>query len=266
MAFIDSKSLGKNPFCNKYIALAVIAVVLLIVLVASNKNSAQSNVNISENEINEMIAKWINENPKAIIDSVQNMQMKAMEEQMKDAQKNIANKKDELYNDETSPVLSSSKDYDVSIVEFFDYSCGYCKRASATISELLKEDKKIRFIHKHYPILGQPSQEMAQVAIAVNLTQPKYYDKFHKALMTSNERGKDAALKIAKDVGANVDKINRALDERKSEIQAIITNNIKLGSSIGVTGTPGFVIGEELIPGAIGLEQFKEKIKQIRNK
>lgn len=268
MAFIDTKSLGKNPLCNKYIAFVVIIVALVAIFAfnSQNQDNNSSSANLSDEKINEMIANWIDENPQAIIESVQKMQQKAMEEQLKNAQKNIGKKKDELYNDDTSPQFISSKNYDVTIVEFFDYSCGYCKRASATIEELLKEDKKIRFIHKHYPILGEPSQEMAQVALAVNISQPKYYNKFHKELMASNERGKAVALKIAKNVGADVAKIEQTLQDKANKIQAAIANNIKLGSSIGVTGTPGFVIGEELIPGAIGLDQFKAKIEEIRKK
>lgn len=214
-------------------------------------------------DVEEVIAKWIEANPEAIIKSVQNMQQKAMADRMKDAQKNIATKKDELFKDKSSAQFSPSG-YNVTIVEFFDYNCGYCKKAQATVEELLKEDKKVRVVFKEFPILGQASVEMSQVSIAVNLVDPSSYKKFHDALMTSNEKGKEGALKVAKMVGINMSKLESTLEKDKSKIEAIIQKNIALGSSIGVSGTPGFVIGEELIPGALELAAFKEKIAAAR--
>ncbi len=214
-------------------------------------------------DVEEVIAKWIEANPEAIIKSVQNMQQKAMADRMKDAQKNIATKKDELFKDKSSAQFSPSG-YNVTIVEFFDYNCGYCKKAQATVEELLKEDKKVRIVFKEFPILGQASVEMSQVSIAVNMIDPSSYKKFHDALMTSNEKGKEGALKVAKMVGINMSKLESTLEKDKSKIEAVIQKNIALGSSIGVSGTPGFVIGEELIPGALELGAFKEKIAAVR--
>lgn len=266
MSFMNSKSLKKNPLCNKYIALLVIiAVLATIFLLGGSKNSSIAGANISNSQIEEVVAKWINQNPEAIIESIQNMQKKAMEEQMRNAKQNISKKKDELYNNSDDP-QHAPKNYDVSVVEFFDYACGYCKRASTTVSQLVKDDKKLRFIHKHYPILGQASTEMSQIALAINISQPKYYLKFHKELMKSTKRGKAAALEAAKKVGANIQKINKTLEQEKSKIDSMIQQNLVLGSSIGVTGTPGFVIGEELIPGAMGLDAFKQKIAAQRSK
>jgi protein-disulfide isomerase len=216
-------------------------------------------------DVEKVVAKWIEANPKAIIASVANMQKKAMEEQMKNAQKNISSKKEELFNDKTSPQYAQAG-YDISIVEFFDYSCGYCKKAQTTIEQLLASDKKVRVIYKEFPILGQPSHEMAAVALAVNIVDPAAYKKFHDAMMKSNERGKDAAIKIAKSVGVNAAKLNAALKNDKEKIESMIQANLALGASIGISGTPGFVIGEELIPGAFELQTFKDKIAAVRAK
>lgn len=214
-------------------------------------------------DVEEVMAKWIEANPKAIIMSLQNMQKKAQEEQMKDAGKNIGAKKDELFNDKNSPQFAPSG-YDVTVVEFFDYACGYCKKANATINELLKQDKKVRVVFKEFPILGAPSFEMSTVAIAVNMASPSSYVKFHDTLMKSQERGKAAALKAAKSAGANVAKVEEILKKDKAEIEKILQENLALGGSIGINGTPGFVIGEELIPGAFELAAFKEKIAAAR--
>ncbi len=261
---MNKKNLTKNPFCNKYITVAIIAIALAIIFfvgIAKNTSVASSE---SKTDVEKVIANWIANNPEAILESVQNMQRKAMEDQKKNAQKNISVKKNELFNDKNSPE-KSSKNYDVSIVEFFDYSCGYCKKSAKTVERIIKSDKKVRFIHKHFPILGQPSQEMSQVALAIHISQPKYYFDFHNELMKSPARGKKAALDVAKKVGADVAKIEKTLEDKKKEIQSMIDDNLELGSSVGVTGTPGFVIGEELIPGAISFDSFKKKIAEARN-
>ena len=216
-------------------------------------------------DVEKVIAKWIEANPKAIIDSVSNMQKKEIENRMKDAQKNIANKKSEIFDDKNSAQYAPSG-YDVTIVEFFDYACGYCKKAQTTVDELLKSDNKIRVIYKDFPILGEPSQEMSKISVAVNIIAPNSFRKFHDALMKTNERGKSAALKAAKSAGIDTKKLEETLKNEKSKIEKIIQDNIALGTSIGINGTPGFVVGEELIPGAMEIATFKEKISALRAK
>ena len=216
-------------------------------------------------DVEEVVAKWIEANPQAIINSVQNMQKKMMEDQTKNAQKNIGQKTNELFNDANSPQFAP-EGYDVSVVEFYDYACGYCKKAQTTVDELLKSDSKVRVIYKDFPILGEASQEMSKVSIAVNMIAPSSFRKFHDALMKTNERGKSAALKAAKSAGVDSKKLEETLKAKKSEIEKILQDNVALGSSIGINGTPAFVIGEELIPGAMELASFKEKISALRAK
>lgn len=280
MSNFMKKSNPATPFIIVALIITIVALVVYLVFGKSDKQekndenpSAVINPSgidkdkaVSDVEgVEEVVAKWIEANPQAIINSVANMQKKAMEEQMKNAQKNIGEKKGELFSDKKSPQHSPSG-YDVTIVEFFDYNCGYCKKAQSTVEELLKADKKVRVIYRDFPILGQPSKEMAEVSIAVNLVEPSSYKKFHDALMESNEKGKEGALRIAKTIGLNVAKIETALKDDKIKIEKIIEDNLSLGTSIGINGTPGFVIGEELIPGAIELSALKEKITSIRKK
>jgi len=276
---------GKPNLPKILVLLAIaIAIVAVIFIVTGKKNEAktpdqnqQEAVEIVPSgldkgksvddvgDVEEVIAKWIEANPKAILSSVASMQRKMAEQQMKEAQKNIGAKKSEIFNDKDSAQYAP-EGYDVTIVEFFDYACGFCKKAHATVEELIQEDKKVRVIYKDFPILGQPSQEMAIVSVAVQIAEPKSYKKFHDALMKSHERSKDGAIKIAKSVGVNVSKVEDVLKKQKDQINKILQNNLELGSSIGVTGTPGFIIGEELLPGAVELGSFKEKIAEVRSK
>jgi protein-disulfide isomerase len=274
------KSNPALPFIVIAIGIAVISLLVYFLTKKSNGNDEKKEnpaeiINASgldkDKKVNnvegveEVVAKWIEANPQAIINSVSNMQKKAMEEQMKNAQKNIGEKKDELFSDKKSPQYAPSG-YDVTVVEFYDYACGYCKKAQSSVEELLKEDKKVRIIYRDFPILGQPSKEMAEISVAVNLLEPSSFKKFHDTLMTSNERGKDGALKIAKNVGINISKLESVLSKDKSKIEKILEDNLTLGSSIGINGTPGFVIGEELIPGALEVKALKEKISAVRKK
>lgn len=273
------KSNPALPFIVIALAIAIISLLVYFVTKKSDSDEKKENpaeiVNSSgldkDKKVNdvegveEVVAKWIEANPQAIISSVSNMQKKAMEEQMKNAQKNIGEKKGELFNDKKSPQYSPSG-YDVTIVEFYDYNCGYCKKAQSNVEELIKSDKKVRVIYRDFPILGQPSKEMAEVSIAVNLSEPSSFKKFHDALMVSSEKGKDGALRIAKNVGINIAKLESTLSKDKSKIEKLIEDNLTLGSSIGINGTPGFVIGEELIPGALDVSALKEKISAVRKK
>jgi protein-disulfide isomerase len=216
-------------------------------------------------DVEKVIAKWVEANPKFIIQAFAKIEQQAREERVKMAGQNISAKKEEIFNDKNSPSYAAGS-YDVTIVEFFDYSCGYCKRANATVEEVLKSDSKVRVVYKEFPILGPSSEELSSVAIAVHLSDPASYKKFHDALMKSNARSKDAALKVAKEKGLNVAKINATLSEQKDKIAQIIQENRALGGSIGIDGTPAFIIGEELVPGAMDTESFKAKIKELRNK
>ena len=169
MSFLNKHSFGSKPSLVKPI-LIVVAILLVIggsySLLGHKKDSADDSKKSADSnqaeqaevqssgldqdmkvakveDVEKVIAKWVEANPKAIIASVNNMQKKAMEEQMHNAQKNIGAKKDELFKDKSSPNFSPSG-YNITIVEFFDYSCGYCKKAQGTLEELLGEDKKIR--------------------------------------------------------------------------------------------------------------------------
>ena len=275
--------LNKNNYNKPAIIAAVVLLLIAVVYIASSNkksnNDAKSetgqeikpsgldkNMKVSNVEdVEKVIEKWIEANPEAIIKSVAEMQKKSMEKQTIDAQKNISEKKSELFEDKSSPVYNS-KDYDVSIVEFFDYNCGYCKKAQTTVEKLLKEDKKIRFIYKEFPILGNASVELSKVAIAVNMTSPSSYPKFHDALMKSSAKNTEDAIKVAVEIGVNKDQLKKTLDSKKTEIDAVIASNHELGGTIGINGTPGFVIGEELIPGAVDIGTIKQKIAELRSK
>ena len=263
--------------CN--IKKALVALGALIIIIGTflylSKDSSKDNkaldevISIDRNmsidsveDVEKVIAYWIDKNPEAIIASVTNMQKKAMQQQAKNAQKNISKKKSEIYSD--SAPSYSPKGYDVTIVEFYDYNCGYCKQVNKSVEQLIKSDRKVRVIYRDFPILGKVSQELSEVSIAVHLTSPRKFRKFHSKLMSDRFSSKEAAIKAAGQVGINVAKLRTTLRNKKSKIQSILQENLALGSQVGITGTPAFVIGEELVPGALDVNSLKEKINAVR--
>jgi protein-disulfide isomerase len=232
-----------------------------VVLKATGLDLKQPITNVGD--VEKVIAKWVETNPEAIIQSVVAMQKQAAEKQQQDAQKNVVTKKSDLFNNKTNPT-HSPKGYNVSLVEFFDYNCGYCKKAQSSVEELLKQDKKVRIIFKELPILGASSTELSKVAIAVNIMDSSKYLDFHDALMKGNARTKEEAIKVASGLGIDEARLQKTLTDKKSDIENQIKANQDLAAAIGIGGTPAFVIGEELIPGAVDLATLKDKIAAQR--
>jgi protein-disulfide isomerase len=129
-------------------------------------------------------------------------------------------------------------DGNVTFVEFFDYNCGYCKRAMSDMLTLLKDDPKLKIVLKEFPVLGPGSVEAAQVAVAVH------------------------ALAVAKDIGMNMAQIDK--DMQSPEVKATLEENFKLAEQLGLNGTPSYVIGDNVVVGAIGLQGLEEKINTAR--
>jgi protein-disulfide isomerase len=155
---------------------------------------------------------------------------------------------------------------DVTVVEFFDYNCGYCKRAMIDMMELLKADSKVRFVLKEFPVLGEASVQAAQVAAAVRMqdkTGGKKYLEFHQKLLTGRgQTDKARALAAARDIGLDAARIER--DIAGDEVKATLEESFKLAEALGLNGTPSYVIGSEVVIGAVGLAALKEKVNAAR--
>jgi protein-disulfide isomerase len=155
---------------------------------------------------------------------------------------------------------------DVTVVEFFDYNCGYCKRAMTDMLDLLKGDGKVRFVLKEFPVLGEGSMQAAQVAVAVRMqdkTGGKKYLEFHQKLLAS--RGsidKARAVAAAKEVGLDVARIEK--DLASDEVKATLEESYKIAEALGLNGTPSYVVGSDVVIGAVGLKVLKEKVNTAR--
>jgi len=190
-------------------------------------------------------------------------------QQADEAQAHVAAVKEQAATLFASPrqVVLGNAQGDVTMVEFFDYNCGYCKRALSDMLELMKTDGGLKVVLKEYPVLGEGSIEAAQVAVAVrmqDLTGQKYLEFHQKLLGGRGQADRARALAVAKEIGLDMDRLER--DMASPEVKATIDENLKLGDTIGITGTPTYVIGSEVVTGAVGLEELREKVKAAHSK
>ena len=149
----------------------------------------------------------------------------------------------------------------VTMVEFFDYNCGYCKRAMSDMLTLIKTDGNLKFVLKEFPVLGEGSVEAARVAVAARMQDAtgKKYVEFHQKLLGGRGGAdKTRALAVAKEVGLDMSRLER--DMGSDEVKQTIDENMKLAEALGVSGTPSYVVGEEVVVGAVGLDALREKI------
>src|SRR6516165_7035104 len=149
----------------------------------------------------------------------------------------------------------------LTIVEFFDCNCGFCRRALADMLDLLKTDPNLKFVLKEFPVLGEGSVEAARVAVAVRMqdaTGKKYLDFHQKLLGGRGLADKARALAVAREVGLDMSRLER--DMGSDEVKQTIEENMKLAEALGVSGTPSYVVGEEVVIGAVGLDALREKI------
>lgn len=162
-------------------------------------------------------------------------------------------------------VTLGNPDGNVTFVEFFDYNCGYCKRAMDDMLTLLKDDSHLKVVLKEFPVLGPGSVEAAQVAVAVRMQDKtgKKYLEFHTKLLGGRGQADRArALAVAKDVGMDMSRLEK--DMAGPEVKATMQENFKLAEALGLNGTPSYVIGSDVVVGAIGLPGLQEKVNTAR--
>ena len=220
-----------------------------------NKN-IYAHSNFDENnleDLDKVIEIWIQENPDKIRSALEKL-----------AQKEEARKNKETFDLLTNNFLDPSignPSGDIVIYEFFDYNCGYCKSVFDTILKVINSDKNVRFVFKELPILSQSSIDAAYFALASQ--KQNLYREFHTNVMQYRGRiNKDVLLNIAKKIGLNIDKLNE--DLKSDDIKFIIQKNKELAQRLNINGTPSFVIGEKVYPGALNEDQFVKLIKEER--
>jgi protein-disulfide isomerase len=154
---------------------------------------------------------------------------------------------------------------DLTVVEFFDYNCGYCKRALADTLALLEQEPPLKLVLKEFPVLGPGSREAAEVAVAVRMQDPSgaSYLRFHREMLSGRgTANRQRALAVARDLGLDMVRLER--DMASGEVRTTLEESAKLAKALGINGTPSYVIGDAVIAGAVGLAGLRQKIAAAR--
>lgn len=208
------------------------------------------------------VPEYLRANPEEIVEVVGRVETRAEETELAEVQAVVRLLADHVFRDPDSPV-GGNPEGDVSLVEFFDYNCPYCRRVTPTLIEIERTDPNLRIVYKEWPILGPNSEFAARAALAAR-NQGKYLE-FHKAMML--EKGlmdEFKVLEVAGKIGLDVGRLEK--DMEAPNIGAAIKRNNDLAQALRITGTPGFVIGEEILRGAASSEVIQDLIRRAREK
>lgn len=215
---------------------------------------------LTEDRIKELVLEAIRENPGIVFEAAQLFEEQQQASQALVAAQVLATERDALERDPNAPVLGNPEG-DVTVVEFFDYNCPYCRRVKPHMEALLAADPNVRVVYREWPILGEGSVFAARAALA-SRNQGKY-DEFHWAMMGLNGRAEEATvIRAAEEIGLNIAQLRR--DMNAPEIDEHIQTSMRLSRAIGFSGTPSFVIGDNLAPGLIEADQMISMVNQAR--
>lgn len=228
-----------------------------LILAQPGPSTAQD---VSDDRIKALIAEALRENPELVLEALQALEARQAEAQAAAAEAVLTNEREVIERDPNAPVLGNPVG-DVTVVEFFDYNCPYCKRAMPEVDALLAEDGNVRLVLREWPILSEGSAFAARAALA-SRKQDKY-SEMHNALM--GMRGKveaDTVLRIAAEVGLDVEQLKA--DMQSPEVEEHIATSMRLAEALGFNGTPSFVVGDQLIPGFVEKAQLAEVVSAVR--
>ena len=214
-------------------------------------------------EIEKIVHDYLIANPEVIRDAIDELDRRQKVAEADSRQKAVTQSADRLFNSPNQAVIGNPSG-DVTLVEFFDYNCGYCKRALDDVAKLIDGDPKLRVVLKDFPVLGAGSIEAAEIATALRLQfkPDKFYEFHRKLLNTRGSVGKAQAIAVAKELGADTAKLEK--DAKSPEVKASIKEVMELADGLSLSGTPSWVLGKEVIVGAVGYPQLKAKIDSTR--
>lgn len=222
---------------------------------------AEDNETLTEKaRVEQIIHDYLLAHPEVILESVEKYQAQQEKDAAKKQSQALIEHRDELARSTDAPVLGNPNG-DVTVVEFFDYRCPYCKSVAGTFVELFEKDGNVRFVLKEFPILGPESEFAAKAALAAE-KQGKYRE-LHLALMAfKGKLTNPDVLRLAADAGLDMTRLEK--DMESPEIAASLKRNYEIGEAIGIRGTPAFIVGDDFIPGAISAEDMQQRIAAAR--
>jgi len=249
-------------FASRPFAAALFA--LLVTVPAAAPARAQSFTGEQRSEIERIIKNYLMSHPELLQEVMNELEKRQAQAEAEKHRAAVAENSAAIFSSPRQVTLGNPQG-DVTVVEFFDYNCSYCKRAMSDMLELIKGDGKLKFVLKEFPVLGDGSVQAAQVAAAVRMQDKtgKKYLEFHQKLLSGRGQvDKARALAAAKEVGLDVAKIEK--DMASDEVKATIEESFKLAEALGLNGTPSYVVGKDVVIGAVGLNTLKEKVNAAR--
>ena len=226
--------------------------------------SAQSFSEPQRGEIEKIIKEYLLKHPEVLQEAMAELEKRQAVAEAEKARSAVKNHSEAIFNSPRQVTLGNLQG-DVTFVEFFDYNCGYCKRALDDMNALMAKDPKLKVVLKEFPVLGPGSTEAAKVAVAVRMQDKtgKKYLEFHQKLLTGRGQADRArALAVAKEVGLDVARIER--DMSSDEVKVTLEESLKLAEKLGLNGTPSYVIGTNVVIGAVGLDKLRESVNTAR--
>jgi protein-disulfide isomerase len=213
--------------------------------------------------IGEIVKDYLLKNPEVLTEVIAELEKRQAEAQRVAQSGALKETRQTLLNAPHSYVAGNPSG-DVTLVEFFDYNCGYCKKALADVQTLVKADPKLRVVLKDFPVLGPDSVEASRVALAARkqLQGDKLFDFHMKVMETRGRVNGERAMAVAKEMGLDIARLQK--DMEGTDVRAALQENMGLGDKLGLSGTPAFIIGDEVIPGAVGIEPLKQVVANVR--
>jgi protein-disulfide isomerase len=213
-------------------------------------------------EMGEFIREYLIDNPEIMLEVQSALEAKQQAQRLEMAEQAVAANHDAIFASDADVVLGNP-DGDVTVVEFFDYNCGYCKNALNDMESILQADPNVRFVLKEFPILGPDSLAAHRVANAVRLLAPEKYEEFHRTLLSATGLATEAsAMDVATSLGLKEAAVRKSMDENPND--SIVREAYRLATSLGVTGTPTYIVGDEALFGAVGKDAIEEKVANVR--
>lgn len=212
-----------------------------------------------EQRIKKLALEAIMENPEIIEEAIEKLRQLQAGRQQQAIAETIEKRREEFERDDNAPVLGNPNG-DVTVVEFFDYNCSYCKKAAEPVDQLLANDQGVRLVYREWPILGPGSLFAARAALA-SRKQGKY-EEFHKALMSSSRVDESRTMEVANNLGLDIDQLKA--DMAAPEVDQHINLSMDLANSLQINGTPTFLIGNQLAPGLVPLKQLQQMVDKTR--
>lgn len=233
-----------------------------VVLAGLGTATAQDSKPLDKAAVEKIIRDYLVENPEIMLEVQDALEAKQAELAQASQSKIITENHDAIFNNPNDAVYGNPKG-DVTIVEFYDYNCGYCKRAMPDMKALMKADPELRFVLKEFPILGPESMKTHLVAQAFKKLMPEKYLELHDVLMsTPSSSTEDSALKAAIALGADEAKLREAM--KSPEVIGSFQTAYTIGQALNINGTPSYIIGNQLVAGAVGAQTLAAKIAEQR--